>query len=905
MGASIGKRVFMNNNISAEGFDLITIGDDVTINIETEIKCSVVEDRVLILRRVTIEAECTIGTRSVVEAGVVMHRGSQAGNMTLLPLGMRVNAGEIWRGSPCKLVGIVNEDEPDSFSQIKTPQQGTQGTPPAASSNAANDQVSAVADLSTDLSTGLLLRRPIKAVYDNYPDNALGAGYSGSGGSSAAVSARHVVPVLLDGGVNGGVNGGVAVTQQTGGESGESKGVGASASLASSASSASSAPAARVPQNSRQRRKRRKRGKRLFGCCAGVWQALAIAFISTIDIICFMPTTELYLYSVKASPGSLLGALFGLEPIVAERICGGEKDIATGAKLTPITGNGTEFECKLPFAITRKDQYGAVVGFTNYTSCTVAACGNIQQQQEGVYRCCSAEAVLTELNWLECTSCPNTGARFKADGLQYLNFVVILETCAFALLSYPILYTAALIICTRLLSVGLDGHRHYPVNSWKYYRRWLNDAMIDHASLFTKAWQGTMFLPTWMWLLGADIKGQVEISSSKSVEPAALRMENGSFIADSAVLGTAVVRDGMVTTGTVTFCRRSFIGNGSFAPCGSLLREGMLVGLQSEVPRDGNVANSTWLGAPAISLTAREGAGKHMTQSMTYAPSCCRRFARAMFELGGYIYLILAQSVCVAVAIWLFELAYEEIVGEMNRRVGQAYKGGRYGGHYEGARTFAFALLIPLIHTASGVLACVITILTKWVVIGRFKEGDFPLWSLWVWRTELVERMEENLAEPSLLSTLHGTIWVSVFYRCMGARIGSRAYITRAVLTEPDLITIGNSCTLEGGGTLQAHLFQDRVRHCGAVSIGDHCSIGTNSVVLAGGSMGDKSTLNALSMAMRSEEIPASTHWMGIPAQRAALSMLDTGESVLGQDMIRRQRLHLNAVIEQDRRHEE
>ena len=43
MGASIGKRVFMNNNISAEGFDLITLGDDVTINIEAEIKCSVIE----------------------------------------------------------------------------------------------------------------------------------------------------------------------------------------------------------------------------------------------------------------------------------------------------------------------------------------------------------------------------------------------------------------------------------------------------------------------------------------------------------------------------------------------------------------------------------------------------------------------------------------------------------------------------------------------------------------------------------------------------------------------------------------------------------------------------------------------------------------------------------------------
>jgi hypothetical protein len=222
--------------------------------------------------------------------------------MTLLPLGMQVNAGEIWRGSPCKLVGIVNEDEPDSFSQIKTPQQGAQGTPPPpTSSNASNDQ-----DSATDLSTSLLERRPVKSIYDNYPDNALGAGYRSSGGSSPGVSARHVVPELRDGAV--GAVGGIAQRQTE--ESRESKGQteesDESKGTCASASSARAPPVARVRQKPRRRQKRRKRG-RLFGCCAGVWQALAIAFISTIDIICFMPTTELYLYSVKAGPGSLLG----------------------------------------------------------------------------------------------------------------------------------------------------------------------------------------------------------------------------------------------------------------------------------------------------------------------------------------------------------------------------------------------------------------------------------------------------------------------------------------------------------------------------------------------------------------------------------------------------------------------
>ena len=157
--------------------------------------------------------------------------------------------------------------------------------------------------------------------------------------------------------------------------------------------------------------------------------------------------------------------------------------------------------------------------------------------------------------------------------------------------------------------------------------------------------------------------------------------------------------------------------------------------------------------------------------------------------------------------------------------------------------------------------------LTKWLVIGSFKPGSYPLYSWYVWRTELTERIEENLAEPALLTLIGGTIWMSVFARMMGAKVGARCVLDRCVITEPDLVTIGDNCVCDAGATLQAHLFQDRIRTTDTVVLGDDCSVGSNSVVLLGAELEDKVSLAPLSLAMRSEVLPRQTKWHGIPAE--------------------------------------
>ena len=167
-----------------------------------------------------------------------------------------------------------------------------------------------------------------------------------------------------------------------------------------------------------------------------------------------------------------------------------------------------------------------------------------------------------------------------------------------------------------------------------YFRRWFLEHLLVEAASFTKAWQGTIFLPMWMSLMGASIGKRVEISSTTGIVPGALHLGTGSFIADSVVVAPPFVHDGVVRTGSTVVGEEAFVGNGSFLPVNSTIPDKMLVGLQSEAPRDGE-PGSTWLGTPAISLSKREGDHTGTNLRLTYQPSCGRVLSRGVVELLG------------------------------------------------------------------------------------------------------------------------------------------------------------------------------------------------------------------------------------------------------------------------------
>jgi non-ribosomal peptide synthetase-like protein len=186
------------------------------------------------------------------------------------------------------------------------------------------------------------------------------------------------------------------------------------------------------------------------------------------------------------------------------------------------------------------------------------------------------------------------------------------------------------------------------------------------------------------------------------------------------------------------------------------------------------------------------------------------------------------------------------------------------------------ALLFPLMFAAAGLAACLFTIALKWAVMGRYRPRERPLWSPFVWGTELVNSVSESLADNYLVGKLVGTPYVCMYFRLLGARIGRRVFMDTTELTEYDLVEVEDEAAVNSACTLQTHLFEDRVMKMSHVHVGKRCTVGASSVVLYDTFMGEGSSLEELSLLMKGETLPPGTSWTGIPAIPTAKSPVDT-----------------------------
>ena len=94
--------------------------------------------------------------------------------------------------------------------------------------------------------------------------------------------------------------------------------------------------------------------------------------------------------------------------------------------------------------------------------------------------------------------------------------------------------------------------------------------------------------------------------------------------------------------------------------------------------------------------------------------------------------------------------------------------------------------LIPLVFVA-----------IKWIVIGRYKEGRYPIWGTYYLRWWFVDVMRKLF-----LRGIWGSndLLLSTYYRMLGAKIDRGARISREChIAEYDLVHVGKGSCIEAG----------------------------------------------------------------------------------------------------------
>lgn len=405
-------------------------------------------------------------------------------------------------------------------------------------------------------------------------------------------------------------------------------------------------------------------------------------------------------------------------------------------------------------------------------------------------------------------------------------------------LAFGFAYAALLLVSVRLLSLGLRTGVH-PTHSRIGWQAWTVTQLMDLSRETLFPLYAGLITPVWLRLLGMKIGRGAEVSTVLAL-PSLTTVGEGAFLADDTLTAPYELGGGWVRIGHSEIGRRAFLGNSGMTAPGRSVPDDGLVGVLSATPKKAK-KGSSYLGLPPVRLPR---SAADADQSRTYDPPARLLWARGLVELCRLLPVFSSAALAVLTVAAFCALMTATALG-----------------------VWGTALLSGAVLLAAGAAACAVSIAAKWLLVGRHRTGEHPLWSGFVWRNELADTFVEVLAVPWLVGSVPGTPLLSLWLRGLGARIGRGVWCESYWLPETDLVSLGDAASVNRGCVLQTHLFHDRILRTDTVVLGAGATLGPGGIVLPGSTVGARSTLGPASLVMAGESVPADSRWLGNPIE--------------------------------------
>ena len=313
-------------------------------------------------------------------------------------------------------------------------------------------------------------------------------------------------------------------------------------------------------------------------------------------------------------------------------------------------------------------------------------------------------------------------------------------------------------------------------------------------------------------------------------------VEDGAFLADDTMVGSYELGGGWIHVATATIGKRAFLGNSGITQPGRRVPDDGLVAVLSATPHKAK-RGSSWLGSPPIRLRRKPTAADVLR---TFHPSPALKAMRGAVETCRLLPLMVTFAVGVAV------------LGALQAAADAWGWGGA-------------ALVGGVVLLVAGAVAGGTAVLAKWLVVGRIRAVEHPLWSSFVWRNEVSDTFVETVAGPWFARAASGTPVMNLWLRALGAKIGRGVWCETYWLPEADLVTLARGATVNRGCVVQTHLFHDRIMRMDTVVLEEGSTLGTHCVALPAARLGAGATVGPASLVMRGDEVPPNTRWQGNP----------------------------------------
>ena len=414
--------------------------------------------------------------------------------------------------------------------------------------------------------------------------------------------------------------------------------------------------------------------------------------------------------------------------------------------------------------------------------------------------------------------------------------LVLLVLLPVSVLVGMVVLAALIAVLVRLLGIGLAPGA-YPMHSLRAWQAWATMRVLDEARTWLFPLYSSALTPAWLRLLGARVGRRVEASTVLLI-PKLTSINDEAFLADDTLLGSYELGGGWLRVERTKIGKRAFVGNSGMTAPGRKVPKESLVAVLSAAPRRKKAKpGSSWLGSPPVLLRRPVEGGD---DSRTYAPPRRLRVARGLVECCRVLAVMASLALTGAVVLgleWILDSSFPWLV---------------------------VVLAGPLLMIA-GAVAAALTSGVKWALVGNIRSTEHPLWSSFVWRSELADTFVEVVAAPWFARSATGTPALNLWLRSLGAHVGRGVWCETYWLPEPDLVHLRDGVTVNKGCVVQTHLFHDRVLSMDQVVLGVGSTLGPNSVILPASSLGRHATVGPVSLVMRGESVPDKTRWIGNP----------------------------------------
>ncbi|MGW3965128.1 Pls/PosA family non-ribosomal peptide synthetase [Amycolatopsis sp. NPDC005003] len=162
----------------------------------------------------------------------------------------------------------------------------------------------------------------------------------------------------------------------------------------------------------------------------------------------------------------------------------------------------------------------------------------------------------------------------------------------------------------------------------------------------------------------------------------------------------------------------------------------------------------------------------------------------------------------------------------------------------------------------------VLPVAVKWLLVGRWKPGEIPLWSpayLRFWTVKTVVRF-------CPLALFAGSPLYVLYLRLLGAKVGAGAVV---LLRRPpvctDLLTVGAGAVVRKDALISCYRAEAGRIRTGRVTVGDRAFVGETAVLDIDTVIGDDAQLGHASSLAAGQVVPAGESWHGSPGRSSTV----------------------------------